>query len=319
MVEAGSALWVHRAHPALHQGHQSRGPGLHPGSCWRSLRSRPHTQPLGSLCQCSITCTAQKCSRFKYSSLYFSLWILRLALSTIVRSLSVTLTLPHQIYTCWWDPPEPSLLQAERAQLPASLIGENLQALHHLCGPLLDTPALQTQLHQCWIDGKDQLSWPAGNALPHAAQGTVGLLAVRMQYWVTFNLVSTGAHRSFFCHGTFQMFGPQRILGHRVFPAHCRILHFSLNIDNKHGKESVIGNVYDTDYSAVLSMFHKEKLMIIHFVCKIFVWDIVLSQKMEVGLHRMLPMQKTKQPCFFVVLAVWDVWEVLMDTWSLPV
>ena len=26
------------------------------------LRSRSHTQPLGSLCQCSITCTAQKCS-----------------------------------------------------------------------------------------------------------------------------------------------------------------------------------------------------------------------------------------------------------------
>jgi len=67
------------------------------------------------------------------------------------------------------------------------------------------------------------------------------------------------------------MFGPQRILGHRVFPAQCRILHFSLNIDNEHGKESVIGNVYDTDYSAVLSMFHEEKLMRIHFVCKIFV------------------------------------------------
>jgi len=62
MAEAGRALWIHQAQPPLHQGPQSRGPGPRPGSCWMSLRSRSHTQPLGSLCQCSITYTAQKCS-----------------------------------------------------------------------------------------------------------------------------------------------------------------------------------------------------------------------------------------------------------------
>ena len=46
----------------LQQGHQSRGPGPRPGDCWTSLRRRSHTQSLGSLCQCSVTCTAQKCS-----------------------------------------------------------------------------------------------------------------------------------------------------------------------------------------------------------------------------------------------------------------
>lgn len=65
--------------PPLHQGHQSRGLGPHPGSCWRT--SRPHTQPLGSLCQCSVTHTAQKSSLvFRGSLLCAGLCPLPLAL-----------------------------------------------------------------------------------------------------------------------------------------------------------------------------------------------------------------------------------------------
>jgi len=53
-------LWVHLAQPQLQQGHQSSVP--RPMSRRLLKISKEGTlQPLGSLCQCSVTCTAHIC------------------------------------------------------------------------------------------------------------------------------------------------------------------------------------------------------------------------------------------------------------------
>ena len=65
-----------------------------------------------------------------------------------------------------------------------------LQSLNHLCGLSLDSlqyvslvlgsleldTVLHMWPHHCGVEEKDQLSWPAGGALPNAAQEAIGLL-----------------------------------------------------------------------------------------------------------------------------------------------
>ena len=102
-------------------------------------------------------------------------------------------TLPLGICTLLMRFPWPPLLQAEQSQLSQPFhIQEMLQSLLHLSGSLLDSlqcvhvslvpgsPEVNTGPrvwpHQCWAGGKHHLPWPAGFALPNAAQDTIRLL-----------------------------------------------------------------------------------------------------------------------------------------------
>lgn len=89
-------------------------------------------------------------------------------------------------------PPEPPLLQAEQPQLPASHNRRGAPVpwaswwpstgLFPVCPglPFTGDPDLgtahQVRPRQCWAEGNDHLSWPAGDALPNAAKNTTGLL-----------------------------------------------------------------------------------------------------------------------------------------------
>lgn len=57
----------------------------------------------------------------------------------------------------------------------------------------MESPALDTLLHvwshQCWIEGKDHLSQPAGKRSPNIAQDTAAFTA-RTHCWLMFNLVT---------------------------------------------------------------------------------------------------------------------------------
>jgi len=72
MAEFGKALWVHLAQLPLHQGHQGRVPRPMSRQPWK-ISKEESPQPLGSLCYCSLSCTAKKCclvfrGTFLYSS-----------------------------------------------------------------------------------------------------------------------------------------------------------------------------------------------------------------------------------------------------------
>jgi len=61
IAEAGRALWIPQSQPRCSRATQSRVP--RPTARWLLETSKEETpQPLGSLCQCSVTCTAQQCS-----------------------------------------------------------------------------------------------------------------------------------------------------------------------------------------------------------------------------------------------------------------
>lgn len=83
-----------------------------------------------------------------------------------------------------------------RLNRPSSLlllfVKEMLQLLNHLCKSTLNpfqelhvsfglrSPQLNTAVqmwpHQCWVEGRDHLLWPAGSALCNASQDAIGLL-----------------------------------------------------------------------------------------------------------------------------------------------
>ena len=102
------------------------------------------TTPLGNLCQCSATLAGKKCFlMFRGNLLCFSLCPLPLvlALGTAEKSLAwLSLSSPSSVYRHRWDPPEPSLLQAEQSQLSHSFLTcEVLQSLHHPCSHPLES------------------------------------------------------------------------------------------------------------------------------------------------------------------------------------
>lgn len=94
----------------------------------------------------------------------------------------------------WWDLPEPS----SGWTFPA--LRRDAQSRHHHGRPLMDSlqyvhvplllgsPALDRVLqvwpHQCRVEGKDHLPWPAGNTLANAAEYTIIFLC-----WLMFSLV----------------------------------------------------------------------------------------------------------------------------------
>jgi len=57
MVEVVGDLWVHLAQPLLKQGHAKQNMSRWP----QEISTEETPQPLGNLCQCSVTHTAQKC------------------------------------------------------------------------------------------------------------------------------------------------------------------------------------------------------------------------------------------------------------------
>lgn len=77
-------------------------------------------------------------------------------------------------------PPWASLLGAEQAQLPQPLLAAP-SGLAHMCPcftyteePRNGSSTLDVS-HQHRVEGKDHLSWPAGNTLPYSTQSAVGL------------------------------------------------------------------------------------------------------------------------------------------------
>ena len=103
------------------------------------------TTPLDNLCQCSVSLTAKQCFLiFRWSHLCFSVCPLPLVLllDTTEKSLAPSsLHPPFRRLCTLMRFPKPSLLQAEQSRLSwPLLIGEMLLSLHHLCGPLLDSP-----------------------------------------------------------------------------------------------------------------------------------------------------------------------------------
>ena len=80
----------------------------------------------------------------------------------------------------------PPSLPFSRMNSLSSPVCKTHLSLHHLSGPLLDLlqyihvsvtlgsqgldPAIQMWSYQCWVERKDHLLWPAGNAFPKAAQ-----------------------------------------------------------------------------------------------------------------------------------------------------
>ena len=107
-----------------------------------------------------------------------------------------------------------------------------LQSLNCLTSPLLDSlqhvslvlesPALDTGLqmwpHQCWLDGKVHLPWPAGSTVPNAAQGTISLLCHKGTLLAHGRL---GVHQEpqvCFCSVAPQLGGTYHILVHGIVP-----------------------------------------------------------------------------------------------------
>jgi len=107
-------------------------------------------------------------------------------------------------YIHWWDLPT-RLLLAEKSQLSQPfLIREMLQSLNHVCGPLQDSlwyvpvslvlrsPDLDTVLqlwpHQCWVQGKDHLPWPADNLHLMQLRISLALFLVTTHFWLMFSL-----------------------------------------------------------------------------------------------------------------------------------
>jgi len=113
MAETGRALWgPSAADPAPARTPRAGCPGSHPGSSGRSPRRRPHTsgQPVpvlhhctarkGSWCSEGTSC-APVCAH--------GLWSWQ---HTPLTEPGCSLWHFHSgIYGCWWDPPEPPLLQ----------------------------------------------------------------------------------------------------------------------------------------------------------------------------------------------------------------
>ncbi|KAK4830703.1 hypothetical protein QYF61_012872 [Mycteria americana] len=101
--------------------------------------------------------------------------------------------------------PQPSLLQAQQSQLSQPfLIGEMLQSLHHLHGPLLDS--LQRGLTSAEQRGRIT---------------SLNLLAILclMQPRITLAFFATRDPQIRFCRAAFQLGGPQYILVPGVVPA----------------------------------------------------------------------------------------------------
>lgn len=92
-------------------------------------------------------------------------------------------------------------MQGSASFLKTPYVCHMLQSFNYVSGPLLDflqyvhvfssagvhsTPDIS---HQCWGEGKDHLSGPAGNTSPDTVQDT--LFGKITHCWLTFNLVST--------------------------------------------------------------------------------------------------------------------------------
>jgi len=110
-----------------------------------------------------------------------------------------------------------------------------LQSLHHLGSPLLDSlqcvcaslvlgsPELDTAPQMwplpCCAEGKDHLPWPAGNALPNAAQDTICRLCSK---GTLLSHAHLGVHQDpqvLFCSAAFQLASPQHVLVPKVIPS----------------------------------------------------------------------------------------------------
>ncbi|PKU46071.1 gamma-aminobutyric acid receptor subunit alpha-4 isoform x1 [Limosa lapponica baueri] len=156
-----------------------------------------------NLCQCPVTLTVEKCFlMFRKNLLCFTLCLLPpvLSLGTTEKSLALSsLFPPIRYFYTWIRSPDPSHLLAKQSQLSQPfLVGEMLQSLHHLCGPLLDSSlqyvhvslvlrspklntVLQLKLHQLLCedlvgDTVESLTGVQEEVITNALQGSPGLL-----------------------------------------------------------------------------------------------------------------------------------------------
>lgn len=96
MDEAANAFWVYLVPPLLQQGHPQQGAQHHLQEASEDLQEGDSTTSLGSLCHCSITCTAQKgCLVFMGNLLCSSLCPLPLVLSLGTTQKTLALSSLH--------------------------------------------------------------------------------------------------------------------------------------------------------------------------------------------------------------------------------
>lgn len=131
-----------------------------------------------------------------------------LAVGTTAQSLVLTsLQPPFRYLWTMMRFPRPPLVQA----VLNSLMGEVLQAPHHLSGRLLKyhqyvqvflllgSPGLDTGhgLRKCPAEGKDHLPWPTVNRLLTQLRILLIFSVARAHFWLMFSLLSTRSPRSF--------------------------------------------------------------------------------------------------------------------------
>lgn len=135
MLKTGKDL--RRSSPSCTNGNtQSRLPRTTFRQLLKMSKEGDCTMYLGKLCQCSITCMAQKCFLvFRWNLLYSTLCPLShvLALATTKKKKKAWLlplcVFPSGICTHGGDSPEPPLLQAQQSSWPA---GDTLLMQHRI-------------------------------------------------------------------------------------------------------------------------------------------------------------------------------------------
>ena len=79
-------------------------------------------------------------------------------------------------------------------------------------------PSTPDVSHQCWIKGKDQLLWLAGNTLSNTAQGAICLICLKSTLLAHVKRAVNQDHQGLFCRADFQPVMPQAVLVHAVIP-----------------------------------------------------------------------------------------------------
>ena len=158
---------------------QCRLPRAMPRCLWKTFKQKT-PQSLGSLCQCSITCTAQKCSWCSEGTTYVPLYVYCLlswhwaSLTRIwlcvqhlpFMYLKILMRPPLHFSCPAWAVPALSAFHRRGTPVPSSSWCPSA-GLSQVCSLVPGNPELDTSLqewpHQCWAEGKVHLLSPAGS------------------------------------------------------------------------------------------------------------------------------------------------------------
>ena len=248
MAEVGRDLWRSLAQSLFQQGHPEQSAQSHIQAASEDPQGRD-PQPLGSLCQGSITHTAQKCSWCSEGTscspiCAHGLWswhwapltescsiLLALFLQVFMNAVEISLSL---LFSRLNSSSYLRLFLYSRGSSPFSkFMAYLLDSLQYVLVPLaLGVPKLNTALHiwphQYWIEGKNHLSFPAGNILPNAAKKPVSLLSSMSTLLTRVQLGVYQDPQVLCCRAAFQLSATSMSWCLELFLLWCRILHFFL-------------------------------------------------------------------------------------------